>query len=104
MITPATPKFGLGPACNHLYWSCDRVQDTGQPATKTGTLSSDPNYILEEERNCCHAKGLCVKCGKARHKFAKCRTGWKATPKEDKGKAKEAAKIGKNSKYQLGKE
>ncbi|KAF8760404.1 Retrotransposon gag protein [Rhizoctonia solani] len=46
----------------------------------------------------------CIKCGKMGHKFAECRTGWKATPIEDKGKAKEAAKIGKDSKYQLGKE
>ncbi|QRW25677.1 Retrotransposable element Tf2 protein [Rhizoctonia solani] len=30
--------------------------------------------------------------------------GWKATPIEDKGKAKETTKIGKDSKYQLGKE
>ncbi|KAF8687099.1 hypothetical protein RHS03_09998, partial [Rhizoctonia solani] len=77
---------------------------TGQQATKTGPLSSDPNYVLEEERNRRRAEGLCVKCGKPGHKFAKCRTGWKATPKEDKGKAKETAKIGKDSKYQLGKE
>ncbi|GAB1527316.1 hypothetical protein RhiTH_010491 [Rhizoctonia solani] len=77
---------------------------TGQQATKTGPLSSNPNYVLEEERNCRLTEGLCVKCSKPGHKFAKCRTGWKATPKEDKGKAKETAKIGKDSKYQLGKE
>ncbi|KAF8667211.1 Retrotransposon gag protein [Rhizoctonia solani] len=77
---------------------------TSQQATKTGPLSSNPNYVLEEERNRRPAEGLCVKCGKPGHKFAECRTGWKATPKEDKGKAKEAAKIGKDSKYQLGKE
>ncbi|GAB1527800.1 hypothetical protein RhiTH_010988 [Rhizoctonia solani] len=58
----------------------------------------------EEERNCRRAEGLCVKCGKPGHKFAKCQTGWKATPREDKGKAKEAAKIGKDSEYQSGKE
>ncbi|KAF8761511.1 hypothetical protein RHS01_00264 [Rhizoctonia solani] len=46
----------------------------------------------------------CIKCGKMGHKFAECRMGWKATPIEDKGKAKETAKIGKDSKYQLGKE
>ncbi|KAF8755939.1 hypothetical protein RHS01_04996 [Rhizoctonia solani] len=62
------------------------------------------NYVLEEERNRRRAEGLCVKCGKPGHKFAECWTGWKATPKEDKGKAKEAAKIGKDSEYQLGKE
>ncbi|KAF8751516.1 hypothetical protein RHS01_08619 [Rhizoctonia solani] len=77
---------------------------TGQQATKTGPLSSNPNYVLEEERNRRHAEGLCVKCGKPGHKFAECRTGWKATPKEDKGKAKEAAKIGEDSEYQLGKD
>ncbi|KAF8755413.1 hypothetical protein RHS01_05097 [Rhizoctonia solani] len=77
---------------------------TGQQATKTGPLSSNPNYVLEEERNCRCAEGLCVKCGRAGHKFAKCRTGWKATPKEDKGKAKETTKTGKDSEYQLGKE
>ncbi|QRW15597.1 Retrotransposon gag protein [Rhizoctonia solani] len=77
---------------------------TGQQAAKTGPLSSNPNYVLEEERNRRRAEGLCVKCGKPGHKFAECRTGWKATPKEDKGKAKEAAKIGKDSEYQLGKE
>ncbi|QRW24417.1 Retrotransposable element Tf2 protein [Rhizoctonia solani] len=82
----------------------NRGASTGHQATKTGPLSSNPNYILEEERNRRRAEGLCVKCGKTRHKFAKCRTGWKATPKEDKGKAKETAKIGKDSEYQLGKE
>ncbi|KAF8750118.1 negative transforming growth factor beta receptor signaling pathway [Rhizoctonia solani] len=77
---------------------------TSQQATKTGPLSSNPNYVFEEECNRCRAEGLCVKCSKAGHKFAKCRTGWKAAPKEDKGKAKETTKIGKDSKYQLGKE
>ncbi|KAF8700017.1 hypothetical protein RHS03_06926, partial [Rhizoctonia solani] len=77
---------------------------TAQQATKTGPLSSNPNYVLEEERNRCRAEGLCVKCSRAGHKFAECRTGWKATQKEDKGKAKGTAKIGKDSEYQLGKE
>ncbi|KAF8695821.1 hypothetical protein RHS03_07886, partial [Rhizoctonia solani] len=77
---------------------------TSQQATKTGPLSSNPNYVSEEEHNRRCTEGLCVKCGKAGHKFAKCRTGWKATPKEDKGKAKETAKVGKDSKYQSGKE
>ncbi|QRW25042.1 Retrotransposon-derived protein PEG10 [Rhizoctonia solani] len=78
--------------------------NTGQQATKTSPLSSNPNYVLEEERNCRHAEGLCIKCGKPGHRFAKCQTRWKATPKEDKGKAKETAKLGKDSEYQLGKE
>ncbi|GAB1527233.1 hypothetical protein RhiTH_010408 [Rhizoctonia solani] len=77
---------------------------TGQQATKTSPLSSNPNYVLEEECNCCCAEGLFVKCGKAGHKFAECRTRWRATPKEDKGKAKETAKIGKDLEYQLGKD
>ncbi|QRW26684.1 Retrotransposon-derived protein PEG10 [Rhizoctonia solani] len=77
---------------------------TSQQATKTGPLSSNPNYVLEEECNRRRAEGLCVKCSKSGHKFAKCRTGWKATPKEDKGKAKETAKTGKDSEYQLGNE
>ncbi|KAF8751601.1 hypothetical protein RHS01_08304 [Rhizoctonia solani] len=82
----------------------NRGASTGQQATKTGPLSSNPNYVSEEERNRRRAEGLCVKCGRAGHKFAECRTGWKATPKEDKGKAKETAKIGEDSEYQLGKE
>ncbi|QRW18519.1 Retrotransposon-derived protein PEG10 [Rhizoctonia solani] len=77
---------------------------TSQQATKTSPLSTNPNYVSEEEHNCCCTEGLCVKCSKASHRFAECRTSWKATPKEDKGKSKETAKIGKDSKYQLGKE
>ncbi|KAF8755555.1 hypothetical protein RHS01_05061 [Rhizoctonia solani] len=46
----------------------------------------------------------CIKCGKMGHKFAECRTGWKATPIEDKGKAKETAKIGKESGTKSGKD
>ncbi|KAF8751544.1 hypothetical protein RHS01_08513 [Rhizoctonia solani] len=68
---------------------------TGQQATKTGPLSSDPNYVLEEERNRRRAEGLCVKCGKPGHKFAECRTGWKATPKEDKGRPRKPPKSAK---------
>ncbi|KAF8761145.1 Retrotransposon gag protein [Rhizoctonia solani] len=62
------------------------------------------SHLPQGKRNCCRAEGLCVKCSKPGHKFAKCWTGWKATPKEDEGKAKETAKIGKDSKYQLGRE
>ncbi|KAF8752643.1 Retrotransposon gag protein [Rhizoctonia solani] len=57
-----------------------------------------------EERNRCRAAGACIKCGKMGHKFAECRTGWKATPVEDKGKAKETAKIGKESGPESGKD
>ncbi|QRW24058.1 Transposon Ty3-G Gag-Pol polyprotein [Rhizoctonia solani] len=82
----------------------NRGASTGHQATKTGPLSSNPNYVSEEERNRRRAEGLCVKCGRAGHKFAECRTGWKATPKEDKGKAKETAKIGKESGPKSGKD
>ncbi|KAF8756037.1 Retrotransposon gag protein [Rhizoctonia solani] len=82
----------------------NRGASTGQQATKTGPLSSDPNYVSEEEQNRRRAEGLCVKCGKPGHKFAECQTGWKASPKEDKGKSKEAAKIGEESGPESGKD
>ncbi|QRW23179.1 Retrotransposon gag protein [Rhizoctonia solani] len=72
--------------------------------TGSKKLSDDPNFVSEEERNRRRAAGACIKCGKMGHKFAECRTGWKATPTEDKGKAKETAKIGEDSEYQSGKE
>ncbi|KAF8752639.1 Retrotransposon gag protein [Rhizoctonia solani] len=81
-----------------------RGTSTSQTTTGSRKLSNDPNFVLEEEQNCRRTAGACVKCRKMGHKFAECRTGWKATPIEDKGKAKETAKIGKDSKYQLGKE
>ncbi|QRW22528.1 Retrotransposon gag protein [Rhizoctonia solani] len=81
-----------------------RGTSTSQTTTGSRKLSNDPNFVLEEEQSRCHAAGACIKCGKMGHKFAECCTGWKATPIEDKGKAKETAKIGKDSKYQLGKE
>ncbi|QRW21869.1 Retrotransposable element Tf2 protein [Rhizoctonia solani] len=77
---------------------------TGQSNTSSKKLSNNPNFVLEEKRNCCRAAGACIKCGKMGHKFAECRTGWKATPIKDKGKAKETAKTGKDSEYQLGKD
>ncbi|GAB1526867.1 hypothetical protein RhiTH_010040 [Rhizoctonia solani] len=81
-----------------------RGTSTSQPSTGSKKLSDNPNFVLEEEQNHCRAAGACIKCGKMGHKFPECRTGWKATPSEDKGKAKETAKIGKDSQYQLGKE
>ncbi|QRW24287.1 Retrotransposable element Tf2 protein [Rhizoctonia solani] len=81
----------------------NKSSKSSNPARGT-KLSNDPNFVLEEERNCRRAAGACIKCGKMGHKFAECCTGWKATPIEEKGKAKETAKIGKDSKYQLGKE
>ncbi|QRW17560.1 Retrotransposon gag protein [Rhizoctonia solani] len=81
-----------------------RGTSTSQPTTSLKKLSNNPNFVSEEERNHCCAAGACIKWGKMGHKFAECHTGWKATPIADKGKAKETAKIGKDSKYQLGKE
>ncbi|KAF8753864.1 hypothetical protein RHS01_06857 [Rhizoctonia solani] len=81
-----------------------RGTSTGQVTSGLKKLSNNPNFVSEEEQNCCRATGACIKCSKMGHKFAECRTGWKATPIEDKGKAKETAKVGKDSKYQLGKE
>ncbi|KAF8752951.1 hypothetical protein RHS01_07461 [Rhizoctonia solani] len=81
-----------------------RGTSTSQSTAGLKKLSNNPNFVLEEERNCCCAAGTCIKCGKMGHKFAECCTGWKATPIKDKGKAKETAKTGKDSKYQLGKE
>ncbi|KAF8691634.1 Reverse transcriptase-rnase h-integrase, partial [Rhizoctonia solani] len=81
-----------------------RGTSTGQSSTGSKKLSNNPNFVSEEEQNRRRAAGACIKCGKMGHKFAECRTGWKATPVEDKGKAKETAKIGKDSKYQSGKD
>ncbi|QRW25755.1 Retrotransposon gag protein [Rhizoctonia solani] len=81
-----------------------RGMSTGQSTTGSRKLSNDPNFVLEEETNCCCAAGACIKCSKMGHKLVECCTGWKATPIEDKGKTKETAKIGKDSEYQSGKE
>ncbi|QRW26402.1 hypothetical protein RhiXN_12063 [Rhizoctonia solani] len=66
-----TPKWGVG---------------AGQQATRQSPLSSDPNFVLEEEHNCCQSKALCIKCEKTGHKFAGC-TRWKA---------RETAKVAKS--------
>ncbi|QRW20757.1 Retrotransposable element Tf2 protein [Rhizoctonia solani] len=81
----------------------NRGASTGQQATRPGRLSSNPNFVSKEEQNRRRAEGLCIKCGKLGHKFAECRTGWKATPKEE-GVKKEAAKVGKESGPKLGKD
>ncbi|KAF8748827.1 hypothetical protein RHS01_10503 [Rhizoctonia solani] len=62
-----------------------RGTSTGQPTTGLKKLSDDPNFVSEEERNRRRAAGACH-------------------PIEEKGKAKETAKIGKDSEYQSGKE
>ncbi|QRW24408.1 Retrotransposon-derived protein PEG10 [Rhizoctonia solani] len=41
---------------------------TGQLATTSKKLSDNPNYLLEEERNCHRAAGSCIKCSKMGHK------------------------------------
>ncbi|QRW23488.1 Retrotransposon gag protein [Rhizoctonia solani] len=73
-----------------------RGTSTSQQATSSRKLSNNPNYILEEEGNCCCTAGTCIKCSKMGHKFAECCTGWKGTPIKE-GTKKEAAKIGKES-------
>ncbi|QRW25855.1 Retrotransposon-derived protein PEG10 [Rhizoctonia solani] len=81
----------------------NRGANTGQQTTRPGRLSSNPNFVSKEEQNRCRAEGLCIKCGKAGHKFAECCTGWKATPKEE-GTKKESTKIGNESGPKLGKD
>ncbi|QRW21770.1 Retrotransposon-derived protein PEG10 [Rhizoctonia solani] len=71
-----------------------RGTSTGQQATSLRKLSNNPNYMLEEEQNCCHAAGACIKCRKMGHKFAECCTGWKGTP--IKGPKKKLPRLAKN--------
>ncbi|CCO35455.1 hypothetical protein RSOLAG1IB_12278 [Rhizoctonia solani AG-1 IB] len=60
----------------------------GTPCVDSERLKSDPNYVSEAERQRRRDEKLCIKCGKAGHQFAECRTGWKGP---DKGK--ETAKV-----------
>ncbi|CCO37038.1 Retrotransposon-derived protein PEG10 AltName: Full=Embryonal carcinoma differentiation-regulated protein [Rhizoctonia solani AG-1 IB] len=60
----------------------------GTPRVDSERLKSDPNYVSEAERQRRRDEKLCIKCGKAGHRFAECRTGWKGP---DKGK--ESAKV-----------
>jgi hypothetical protein len=62
--------------------------NNGTPRVDSERLKSDPNYVSETERQRRRDEKLCIKCGKAGHRFAECRTGWKGP---DKGK--ETAKI-----------
>jgi hypothetical protein len=64
--------------------------NSGTPCVDLDCLKSDPNYVSEAERQRRRDKKLCIKCGKAGHRFAECRTRWKG-PK----KGKETAKIAK---------
>jgi hypothetical protein len=65
-----------------------RPTSTGTPCVDLERLKNDPNYVSEAERQRRRDEKLCIKCGKAGHRFAECRTGWKGL---DKGK--ETAKI-----------
>ncbi|KAF8753980.1 hypothetical protein RHS01_06510 [Rhizoctonia solani] len=67
------------------------------PAKSTGSkkLSDNPNFVSEEERNRRRAAGACIKCGKMGHKFAECRTGWKATLLRTRGRQKKPPKLAK---------
>jgi hypothetical protein len=56
------------------------------PRVDSERLKADPNYVSEAERQHRRDEKLCIKCGKAGHRFAECRTGWK-------GPAKETAKV-----------
>ncbi|QRW20744.1 Retrotransposon-derived protein PEG10 [Rhizoctonia solani] len=60
---------------------------TSSTTTTRVCLSEDPNYVTPEERDCCRASGLCVKCGQKGHGIKQCPNGWRAT-------IKETAKIG----------
>ncbi|CCO35545.1 Retrotransposon-derived protein PEG10 AltName: Full=Embryonal carcinoma differentiation-regulated protein [Rhizoctonia solani AG-1 IB] len=64
----------------------NRSTATGTPRTDSERLKADPNYVSETERQRRRDEKLCIKCGKAGHRFAECRTGWK-------GPAKETAKV-----------
>ncbi|CCO34374.1 Retrotransposon-derived protein PEG10 AltName: Full=Embryonal carcinoma differentiation-regulated protein [Rhizoctonia solani AG-1 IB] len=65
-----------------------RSANTGTPRIDSNRLKADPNYVSEVERQRRSDEKLCIKCGKAGHRFAECRTGWKGP---DKGK--ETAKV-----------
>ncbi|CCO34167.1 hypothetical protein BN14_08260 [Rhizoctonia solani AG-1 IB] len=62
--------------------------NTSIPRIDSDRLKADPNYVSEAERQRRRDEKLCIKCGKAGHRFAECRTGWKGP---DKGK--ETAKV-----------
>ncbi|CCO35745.1 Retrotransposon-derived protein PEG10 AltName: Full=Embryonal carcinoma differentiation-regulated protein [Rhizoctonia solani AG-1 IB] len=65
-----------------------RPTNTGTTRIDSDRLKADPNYVSEAERQRRRDEKLCIKCGKAGHRFAECRTGWKGP---DKGK--ETAKV-----------
>jgi hypothetical protein len=62
--------------------STSRPTNTGNPRIDSERLKADPNYVSETERQQRRNEKLCIKCGKAGHRFAECRTGWKGPGKE----------------------
>ncbi|KAF8739149.1 Retrotransposon gag protein, partial [Rhizoctonia solani] len=58
------------------------VATTSTTTTQRVQLLEDPNYVTPEERDCCHASGLCVKCSQKGHGIKQCPNGWKATIKD----------------------
>jgi hypothetical protein len=72
--------------------STTRPANTSTPCIDSDRLKADPNYVSEAERQRRRDEKLCIKCGKAGHRFAECRTGWKGP-----GKGKETAKVAEMS-------
>ncbi|CCO31284.1 Retrotransposon-derived protein PEG10 AltName: Full=Embryonal carcinoma differentiation regulated protein [Rhizoctonia solani AG-1 IB] len=68
--------------------STNRSANTGTPRVNSDRLKADPNYVSKAKQQRQQDEKLCIKCGKAGHRFAECRTGWKGP---DKGK--EMAKV-----------
>jgi hypothetical protein len=68
--------------------STTRSANNGTPRIDSDRLKADPNCVSEAERQRRRDEKLCIKCGKAGHRFAECCTGWKGP---DKGK--ETAKV-----------
>ncbi|CEL60251.1 hypothetical protein RSOLAG1IB_09474 [Rhizoctonia solani AG-1 IB] len=66
--------------------------NSSTPRVDSDRLKANPNYVSEAERQRRRDEKLCIKCGKAGHRFAECRTGWKGP---DKGK--ETAKVAEMS-------
>ncbi|KAF8754243.1 hypothetical protein RHS01_06467 [Rhizoctonia solani] len=75
---------------------------TGQSSTGSKKLSDNPNFVLKKNK-IARAASACIKCGKMGHKFAECRTAGSLPLLRTRGRLRKP-KIGKDSKYQLGKE
>lgn len=55
--------------------------NTSTPCIDSDRLKADPNYVSEAKRQRRRDEKLCIKCGKAGHRFAECHTGWKGPDK-----------------------